>query len=101
MDGLPGRRLNAIKHVHHDIARDVERTLTLGSAGKTFSVTGWKIGWAIAPAHLARAGVDGAQWIPFTVATPLQEAVATAFETAPKEDYFQWLATTYEASAIS
>jgi aspartate/methionine/tyrosine aminotransferase len=37
------------------------------------------------------------QWIPFTVATPLQEAVATAFEQAPKEDYYQWLATTYQA----
>ena len=37
------------------------------------------------------------QWIPFTVATPLQEAVATAFEQAPKEDYYNWLATTYEA----
>jgi len=74
-----------------------DRTLTLGSAGKTFSVTGWKIGWAIAPAHLAHAVLMAHQWIPFTVATPLQEAVATAFETAPKEDYFQWLATTYEA----
>lgn len=74
-----------------------ERTLTLGSAGKTFSVTGWKIGWVIAPAPLAHAVLMAHQWIPFTVATPLQEAVATAFEVAPQEDYFQWLATTYQA----
>jgi aspartate/methionine/tyrosine aminotransferase len=74
-----------------------ERTLTLGSAGKTFSVTGWKIGWAIGPAPLVHAVLMAHQWIPFTVATPLQEAVATAFEVAPKEDYFNWLATTYQA----
>ena len=74
-----------------------DRTLTLGSAGKTFSVTGWKIGWAIGPAPLVHAVLMAHQWIPFTVATPLQEAVATAFEQAPKEDYYQWLATTYQA----
>ena len=74
-----------------------ERTLTLGSAGKTFSVTGWKIGWAIGPAHLVHAVLMAHQWIPFTVATPLQEAVATSFETAPQENYYEWLATTYEA----
>ena len=74
-----------------------ERTLTLGSAGKTFSVTGWKIGWAIGPKPLVHALLMAHQWIPFTVATPLQEAVATALEQAPKEDYYQWLATTYQA----
>ena len=29
-----------------------ERTITIGSAGKTFSVTGWKLGWALGPEHL-------------------------------------------------
>ena len=37
-----------------------ERTVTLGSAGKTFSVTGWKIGWAIAPAAAGACHPDGA-----------------------------------------
>jgi aspartate/methionine/tyrosine aminotransferase len=74
-----------------------ERTLTLGSAGKTFSVTGWKIGWAIGPRHLVYAVLMAHQWIPFTVPTPLQEAVATAFEVAPQENYYHWLATTYQA----
>ncbi len=36
-----------------------ERTLTIGSAGKTFSVTGWKIGWASGPAELVERGPDG------------------------------------------
>ncbi len=74
-----------------------ERTITLGSAGKTFSVTGWKIGWAIGPAALIHALLMAHQWIPFTVATPLQEAVATALEQAPHEDYYAWLATMYQA----
>jgi aspartate/methionine/tyrosine aminotransferase len=74
-----------------------ERTITLGSAGKTFSVTGWKIGWAICPPHLARAIFAAHQWIPFAVATPLQEAVAVALEHAPAVDYFAWLGSMYQA----
>ena len=73
-----------------------ERTVTLGSAGKTFSVTGWKIGWAIAPPGLAHAILMAHQWIPFTVATPLQEAVATALEQAGPQGYFAWLAAMYQ-----
>ena len=72
-----------------------ERTITLGSAGKTFSVTGWKIGWAIAPPLLAHALVMAHQWIPYAVATPLQEAVAMAFEQADAHDYFNALHTMY------
>lgn len=72
-----------------------ERTVTLGSAGKTFSVTGWKIGWAIAPPPLAHAILMAHQWIPFAVTTPLQEAVAVALEQAPQHDYFNWLPGMY------
>lgn len=72
-----------------------ERTVTLGSAGKTFSVTGWKIGWAIAPEPIAHAILMGHQWIPFTVATPLQEAVAVGMERAGEEGYFAWLSQMY------
>ena len=55
-----------------------ERTVTLSSLGKTFSLTGWKIGWAIAPAHLT-AGIRSAhQFLVFAVATPLQHAAAEA-----------------------
>ena len=31
-----------------------DRTVTIGSAGKTFSVTGWKLGWAYGPSHIMR-----------------------------------------------
>lgn len=63
-----------------------ERTVTLSSLGKTFSFTGWKIGWAIAPPHLT-AGVRAAhQFLTFCAATPLQAAAVTALETGAEYD---------------
>lgn len=57
-----------------------ERTLTLSSLGKTFSLTGWKIGWAVGPAQLV-AGVKAAhQFLTYATATPLQHAAATAID---------------------
>ncbi|XP_074596158.1 kynurenine aminotransferase isoform X2 [Brevipalpus obovatus] len=57
-----------------------ERTITIGSAGKTFSVTGWKLGWAYGPEHLIKALQLIHQNTVYTCATPLQEAVAMGFE---------------------
>jgi N-succinyldiaminopimelate aminotransferase len=55
-----------------------ERTLTISSLGKTFSVTGWKIGWATGPPALV-AGVRAAkQYLSFAGGTPLQHAGAAA-----------------------
>ncbi len=53
-----------------------ERTLTISSAGKTFGLTGWKIGWVCAPEHLSRAIRLVHQYVSFSVSTPMQEAVA-------------------------
>ena len=60
-----------------------ERTLTLSSAGKSYSVTGWKIGWATGPAHLVSAVLDAKQWLSFSSGTPLQHAVAHALDHEP------------------
>ena len=55
-----------------------ERTLTISSLGKTFSCTGWKIGWASGPAELV-AGVRAAkQFLTFAGGTPFQHAGAVA-----------------------
>jgi aspartate/methionine/tyrosine aminotransferase len=60
-----------------------ERTVTLSSLGKTFSLTGWKVGWAVAPPHLT-AGVRAAhQFLTFATATPLQHAAAVALSAPP------------------
>jgi len=67
-----------------------DRTVTLSSLGKTFSLTGWKVGWAIAPPHLT-AGVRAAhQFITFAVATPLQHGAAAALR-APATYYRQYV----------
>lgn len=57
-----------------------ERTLTLSSAGKSFSVTGWKVGWATGPAELVAAVMAAKQWLTFTSGAPLQPAVAAALD---------------------
>ncbi|XP_003742592.1 kynurenine--oxoglutarate transaminase 3 [Galendromus occidentalis] len=57
-----------------------ERSITIGSAGKTFSVTGWKTGWAYGPANLMRALQLVHQNSVYTCATPIQEAIAIGLE---------------------
>ncbi|XP_049335589.1 kynurenine--oxoglutarate transaminase 3 isoform X3 [Astyanax mexicanus] len=52
-----------------------DRTITIGSAGKTFSVTGWKLGWSIGPEHLVKHLQTVMQNTLYTCPTPLQEAV--------------------------
>jgi N-succinyldiaminopimelate aminotransferase len=53
-----------------------ERTLTIGSGGKTFSVTGWKIGWATGPAELVTAVRTAKQFLTYVSGAPFQPAIA-------------------------
>lgn len=70
-----------------------ERTVTLSSLGKSFSVTGWKVGWAVAPEPLT-AGVRSAhQFLTFATATPLQHGAAAAL--AAPDDYYVELLNSY------
>ena len=55
-----------------------ERTLSISSAGKSFSVTGWKIGWVCGPAELVAAVRAAKQFITFVGGAPFQPAVAYA-----------------------
>jgi N-succinyldiaminopimelate aminotransferase len=55
-----------------------ERTLTISSVGKSFSVTGWKIGWCSGPASLVAAARTVKQFLTFAGGTPLQHAAAAA-----------------------
>ena len=57
-----------------------ERTLTLSSAGKSYSFTGWKVGWVTGPAELVAAVLAAKQWLTFTSGSPLQPAVAHALD---------------------
>jgi N-succinyldiaminopimelate aminotransferase len=55
-----------------------ERTLTISSLGKTFSFTGWKVGWASGPPELVAAVRAAKQFLTFAGGTPLQHAGAVA-----------------------
>ncbi|RVW00756.1 pyridoxal phosphate-dependent aminotransferase [Rhodococcus xishaensis] len=57
-----------------------ERTVTVSSAAKTFSVTGWKTGWACGPAELVDAVRTAKQFMSFVAGGPFQPAVAHALE---------------------
>jgi N-succinyldiaminopimelate aminotransferase len=53
-----------------------ERTLTISSGGKTFSFTGWKIGWACGPADLVSATQTAKQFLTYVSGAPFQHAIA-------------------------
>ncbi|MEU6996531.1 aminotransferase class I/II-fold pyridoxal phosphate-dependent enzyme [Streptomyces sp. NPDC046465] len=55
-----------------------ERTLIVSSAGKTFNVTGWKVGWVCGPAPLVAAVGSAKQFLTYASGTPYQEALARA-----------------------
>ncbi|HEV7707236.1 MAG TPA: pyridoxal phosphate-dependent aminotransferase [Asanoa sp.] len=55
-----------------------ERTLRISSAGKTFSCTGWKIGWASGPRELVSAALRVKQFLTFVNGSPFQPAIAIA-----------------------
>jgi N-succinyldiaminopimelate aminotransferase len=69
-----------------------ERTITISSFGKTFSLTGWKIGWAAGPPELAGAVRAAHQFITFATATPLQHGAAVALARAGEGYYRDLLA---------
>ncbi|MEV4139968.1 pyridoxal phosphate-dependent aminotransferase [Dactylosporangium sp. NPDC049742] len=59
------------------------RTLQISSAGKTFSCTGWKIGWICGPRDLVSAALRVKQFLTFVNAGPLQPAIAVALNSPP------------------
>lgn len=60
-----------------------ERTLSISSAGKSFSATGWKIGWVCGPAELVAAVRSAKQFMTFVGGAPFQPAVAHALREEP------------------
>lgn len=78
------------------------RCVTVSSAGKTFSATGWKVGWTIAPSSLSARVAAVQQYAVFSAAHPAQAAVAAALQAAAQpyeghSTYFTYLATDYRA----
>jgi N-succinyldiaminopimelate aminotransferase len=67
-----------------------ERTVTIGSGGKTFSVTGWKVGWATGPEALVTAVRTAKQFLTYVASGPFQPAVEAGLRLPP--EYFAELA---------
>ncbi len=74
-----------------------ERTITVSSLGKSFSATGWKVGWVIADASLIAGAFRTHQFMTFCGAAPLQEAAAVGLEEADGLGYYAAMAADYRA----
>ena len=100
-----GGSSSAEEHVHFAALEGMwDRTLTVSSAGKTFSVTGWQVGWIVGPAREVEVAHRILPLVQFNAATPMQEALAEALERAeePYEgfcNYYAFLRDLYEAKA--
>jgi N-succinyldiaminopimelate aminotransferase len=72
-----------------------ERTVTISSAGKTFSVTGWKVGWAVAPAQLLAPVRAVKQFLTYVGSGPFQYAIAEGLRS--ELSYYRSCATDLKA----
>jgi aspartate/methionine/tyrosine aminotransferase len=83
---------------HRPVASDPvarERTITVSSVSKTFSATGWRIGWAVAPPALSAAVRSAHQFVTFNATTPFQRATAVMLDVAAAGDYYCTLVAQY------
>jgi aspartate/methionine/tyrosine aminotransferase len=80
------------EHILYDGAKHIspgsvpgleDRTVTIGSASKTFGVTGWRVGWAVAPESMTRSIRQVHDFLTVCAATPLQQAVKSALQLPP------------------
>ncbi len=88
-------------HVHFaSLPRMWKRTITISSAGKTFSATGWQVGWAVGPKELIAPMHQLLPYVQFCASTVIQEALARALPLAdlPYEgysSYYEYLKAMY------
>lgn len=90
------------KHIRLASLPDMwQRTLTVSSVGKTFSVTGWKVGWVYGCEKLVYPVMLANQWVQFSVSTPTQVACASILVEAEQpyegfESYYEYVRDLYE-----
>ncbi|KAJ3818298.1 pyridoxal phosphate-dependent transferase [Lentinula raphanica] len=66
-----------------------DRTVTVGSAGKSFAATGWRVGWLIGPEYIIRPTLAASTRIVFCSNSPLQEAAAAGLEQVQERRFFE------------
>ncbi|KAI0351181.1 PLP-dependent transferase [Trametes cingulata] len=74
-----------------------DRTITVGSAGKLFAATGWRVGWLIGPLALIGPTLAATTRIVFCTNSPMQEAAAAGLEQARERGFFETQRREYEA----
>jgi N-succinyldiaminopimelate aminotransferase len=93
------------EHLYYEDARHIplarvegaaERTLTVGSAGKSFDATGWKLGWILGNADLMGSVRVAHQYVTYCVSTPLQEALTEFLNQFDQKQYFRRMREEYE-----
>ena len=77
-----------------------QRTLTVGSGGKCFYATGWRVGWLIGPEQLIRYVSAAHTRICYSSVSPLQEATAVGFEQAEAHNFWEKSRTDMKAKMI-
>jgi kynurenine--oxoglutarate transaminase/cysteine-S-conjugate beta-lyase/glutamine--phenylpyruvate transaminase len=96
-DARDGGENTVVGHTHFARLPGMwDRTLTISSCGKTFSVTGWQVGWMVGPADLVSPVQEALPTLQFCVATPMQQALTGVLQQAetPYKDhdtYYEWL----------
>ena len=78
-----------------DVHLNIGGSLTISSAGKTFSFTGWKIGWVCGPDELVTAVRTAKQFLTYANGAPFQPAIAVGLGLG--DDFYLQLATTLQA----
>lgn len=78
-----------------------DRTLTVSSCGKTYSITGWKVGWVYGDASLINPVMQANQWVQYNVSTPTQAALGEIMRIADKpyegySNYYEYIRSEYE-----
>jgi aspartate/methionine/tyrosine aminotransferase len=97
----PSESLNCRGHVHFASLPGMwDRTITISSAGKTFSATGWQVGWCIGPQHLLARIQQLLPYVQFCPSTVMQEALARALPLADERyegfpSYYDYLRHKY------
>jgi len=86
-DGLEHRSIATVEGMR-------DRTITINGMSKTYSVTGWRVGWAIAPPHLTRGIRKVHDFLTVGAPAPLQEAAVAALGLPPA--YYSRLAAAYQ-----
>eukprot|EP00560_Eucampia_antarctica_P007340 CAMPEP_0197827784 /NCGR_PEP_ID=MMETSP1437-20131217/4493_1 /TAXON_ID=49252 ORGANISM="Eucampia antarctica, Strain CCMP1452" /NCGR_SAMPLE_ID=MMETSP1437 /ASSEMBLY_ACC=CAM_ASM_001096 /LENGTH=565 /DNA_ID=CAMNT_0043428769 /DNA_START=59 /DNA_END=1756 /DNA_ORIENTATION=- len=98
---LQNPSLSCPGHIHFASLPDMwDRTITISSAGKTFSATGWQVGWCIGPKHLISPIHQIIPYVQFCASTVIQEALARALPKADEpyegfSSYYDYLRAMY------